>query len=79
VAGETQSIDLLAGALAYTCCQVPVLLQKASETYIEVHTADGEVVSLIGDVLETAYSQHIFQRDGLVHHVCVHHKLIPNQ
>jgi hypothetical protein len=79
VAGETQSIDLLAGALAYTCCQVPVLLQKASETYIEVHTADGEVVSLIGDVLETAYSQHIFQRDGLVHHVCVHRKLIPNQ
>ena len=79
VAGETQSMELPAGALAYTCCQVPILLQTASETYIEVHTTDGEVVSLKGNVLDLAYSQHIFQRDGLVHHICIHHKLIPNQ
>ncbi len=72
LAGETRSMELPAGALAYTCCQVPILLQTASETYIEVHTVDGVVVSYKGNVLDSAYSQHIFQRDGLVHHVCVH-------
>jgi hypothetical protein len=77
VAGETQSMELPAGALAYTCCQVPVLFQIASETYIEVYTADGEVVSLKGNALDSAYSQHIFQRDGLVHHISVHHKFDP--
>jgi hypothetical protein len=72
LAGETRSMDLPAGAFAYTCCQVPILLHPASETYIEVHTVDGVVVSHKGNVLDSAYSQHIFQRDGLVHHVCVH-------
>jgi hypothetical protein len=69
--GQPQVMEVPAGALAFTCCQVPILLQQAAADRIEVHRTDGEVETLPGHALSTAYSQHIFQRDGLVHHLRV--------
>ena len=72
LAGETRSMELPAGALAYTCCQVPILLQASSETRIEVHKVDGVVEAIKGYNLDSANSQHIFQRDGVIHHLHVY-------
>jgi hypothetical protein len=74
-AGNTQLLELEAGSLAYTFCQVPILLQRSEEAHIEVHRANGIVESLAGSILDPANSQHIFARDGLIHHLKVH--LIP--
>ena len=60
-----------AGSLVYTCCQVPILLQGSDDPRIEVHRADGGVESISGAVLDAANSRHIFQRDGLIHHLSV--------
>jgi hypothetical protein len=71
VAGQRQALSLSAGSLAYTVCQVAVVVQAASEAGLTVHYADGRVQSTAGLILDAATSRHIFQRDGVVHHLVV--------
>jgi hypothetical protein len=71
VAGQSQSLEIPAGSLAFTFCQVPILLQLSNEARIQVHRVDGGVESISGSVLDSANSQHIFQRDGSIHHLRV--------
>ena len=66
-----QELDLRAGQLAYSICQVPVILERGSARAIHVHFADGTVRHLDGYVLDDACSRNIFQRDGLIHHLVV--------
>ncbi|MEW5870282.1 MAG: hypothetical protein AB1894_13485 [Chloroflexota bacterium] len=73
VAGQFQSLELPPGSLAYTFCQVPIILQAAHEDSLEVHRSDGAVQTHSGQALEAADSQHIFQRDGHIHHLRVHY------
>jgi hypothetical protein len=70
--GKTRTLRLEAGSLAFTCCQVPIIVQRGVEDCIEVHRVDGGLESITGGVLDSTHSQHIFQRDGLFHHLCVH-------
>ncbi len=72
IAGQSQSLNLNAGSLAYTVCQVAVVVQAADETGITVHLADGRLQSLPGLILDADTSRHIFQRDGYVHHLVIH-------
>jgi hypothetical protein len=69
VKGKEQNLDLLAGCLAYTICQVPVIAQLASVPNIEIHLTDGTTIEIKGDQLDAGNSRHIFQRDGFVHHL----------
>ncbi len=71
VAGQRQSLNLDAGSLAYTVCQVAVVVQAADEAGISVHLADGGVQSVAGLVLDAESSRRIFQRDGRIHHLVV--------
>lgn len=71
VNGGKQKIELAAGSLAYTICQTPVVLEASNEAAIRIHLADGAVQHIEGNVLDDANSQHIFQRDGTVHHLTV--------
>ncbi len=71
VAEEAQQLEAPAGALAYTICQTPVILQAADAMQLTVHYADGSMRTSPGAVLDAADSQHIFQRDGVVHHLIV--------
>jgi hypothetical protein len=66
VRGQRQSIELPAGSLAYTFCQVPIVYIAADETKIEVRYADGRVHEVIGCDLDTEISQHILRRDGRI-------------
>ena len=70
-AGQRQSLALPGGSLVYTFCQVPIIVQAAHETMIEVHRTDGMVQMIYGQELDAANSQHIFRRNGQVHHLWV--------
>jgi hypothetical protein len=69
--GQRQSLNLEARSLAYTVCQVPVVVQASNETGITVHLADGSTEHIAGLTLDAANSRHIFERDGSVHHLVV--------
>ena len=75
VAGQPQQIELKAGSLAYSICQVPVVLQASGEACIEIHLAAGGARRIAGHVLDAASNRHIFQRDGVVHHLVVNFNL----
>lgn len=72
VNGAPQRIDLAVGSLAYTVCGTPIVIQPAEPISIEVYLADGSKQTLPGNRLDPATSQHIFLRDGFVHHLVVH-------
>jgi len=72
VTRKQQRIDLAAGCLAYTVCEVPVVIQLADAPGIEIHLTDGTVQKINGRRLDAINSRHIFQRNGIVHHLIVH-------
>jgi hypothetical protein len=76
VAGQTQSLELAPGSLAYTFCQVPIILQASQHSQIEVFRADSKIETIAGQALDDTNSQHIFARDGVLHHLCVYFKTI---
>ena len=71
VNGEQEQIVLPVESLAYTMCQVPILLQASDEPCIKVYLSDGSTQQINGHVLDSINSQHIFQRNGVVHHLVV--------
>jgi hypothetical protein len=77
IEGKPQQIDLKAGSLAYSICQVPVILQAANENGITLHFADGSSDHIKGHVLDATHSGHIFARDGVVQQLSV--SIAPNK
>jgi hypothetical protein len=71
VDGQQQQMTVPAGSIAYSICQVPIIIQNANEAWIQIHLADGSVEQVEGHVLDSVNSRHIFQRDGSVHHLVV--------
>jgi len=72
VTGKPQRIGLVSGCLAYTVCQVPIVIQLADSPSIEIYLTDGTVHRFNGNRMDPVNSQHIFRRDGIVHHLMVH-------
>jgi len=75
VHGQQQTLELKAGSLAYSICQTPIVLESDSQTGITVHLTDGAPQRIEGNRLDAINSRHIFQRDGVVHHLTV--SLVP--
>jgi hypothetical protein len=71
VHGRTQEIALQPGTLAYSFCQVPVVLAQGAESGITVQYADGRVAQIQGNALDEATSRHIFLRDGKIRQLTV--------
>lgn len=69
VDGQESELDVPANALAYTFCQVPVILQSADETRIELTLNDGRTHAITGGSLNADLSKHIFLRDGYVRQI----------
>jgi hypothetical protein len=63
---QKHMIELPAGSLAFTFCQVPIVYQKASKQSVEVVYSDGKTINLKGHTLDNEVSQHIFTRDGII-------------
>ena len=74
VAGQKQTIQLPAGSLAYTFCQVPVVYISSSEEKIEICYSDGRSREVTGNGLDAEISQHIFRRDGSIKQLTVYTK-----
>ncbi len=66
VTGETKSVSLPAGSLAFTYCQVPVIYSRGREEKIMVTFVDGRSVVINGRQLDAIISKHVFARDGQV-------------
>ena len=71
VQGGREQMKLPANAIGYTICQVPVVLQASEAACMTVHLSDGSTQQSNGYVLDSVNSRHIFQRDGIVHHLVV--------
>jgi len=69
--GQQKQLELQAGSMAYSICQVPVIIQASNEARIKVYRTDGSVQQINDHVLDSIYSSHIFQRDDIVHHLVV--------
>jgi hypothetical protein len=76
VARQKQAIDLPAGSLAYTFCQVPVVYISAPEEKIEISYADGRLREVAGNRLDAEISRHIFSRDGSVKQLTVYQPVV---
>jgi hypothetical protein len=69
--GQQQQIELKTGSIAYSICQVPIILQASNETIIQVYLTDGSIQHIEGHALDSSNSRHIFQRDGTIHHLII--------
>jgi hypothetical protein len=72
VAGQREQMELPADSIAYTICQVPIIIQASNEMCINVYRTDGGIERVDGNILDPENSQHILQRDGSVHHLAVY-------
>jgi hypothetical protein len=62
--GREQLLRLSAGTLAFTCCQLPVVLHRHGAARIDVSYSDGSTKSFAGGSLDRQVSRLIFQRTG---------------
>ena len=70
--GVQQTLTIPAGALAFTFCQTPIILMRSTQPRIEIIARDGRVTEFVGDQLDQATSQRIFQRAQSIHHLRVY-------
>jgi hypothetical protein len=66
IAGQSRQIDLQPGSLAYSVCQVPVILREAKSPGVIIHRRGGVQQTLTGYRLDAETSRHVFRRDGEV-------------
>jgi len=69
--GQPQSIDLPKNSVAYSICQIPVVVNASNEESITVYFTDGSTQYMNGHVLDSDHSRHIFQRDGSIQYLVV--------
>ncbi len=69
VGGTERMLDLPAGTLAFTYCQVPIVYRMVAEPGIRVVLAGGEVVEVEGLELDAGLSAKLFGRSGEVDHI----------
>ena len=64
LAGQTQSLELEAGSLGFTLCQVPVILHRSGPARIVVTRSDGSTRTVDGLQLDAKTSASLFDRSG---------------
>lgn len=62
--GETQTTLLLEGQIAFTFCQVPVILTKAEKNELSIYYPDGTEERMRGLTLSKPLSTSVFRRKG---------------
>jgi hypothetical protein len=64
VSGEAHTLQLEGGMLAFTYCQVPVVVHRAGQREVRVASSDGRAQVFEGCGLDRTVSKKIFQRTG---------------
>ncbi|MEM6723371.1 MAG: hypothetical protein AAF598_04990, partial [Bacteroidota bacterium] len=72
VAWNKQSLEIEAGSLVFTYCQIPVVYRLADKHALSVTFQDGNTQEFEALSLDRGISQKIFGRTGEVAHVSVH-------
>jgi hypothetical protein len=62
--GGSEALGLPAGCLAFTFCQVPVLLQRGVRPGLQVHLRDGRIISCPDGAIDAELSASVFARSG---------------
>ena len=65
------TIEVPENALAFTCCQVPVIYEQANESGLSVTFKDGSSQAFDETNLDKVTSAHVFQRTGEIKEVTV--------
>jgi hypothetical protein len=70
--GTPQTIDVPAGALAFSFCQVPVVLELCEGAgWVRVTMRDGTTSTRPGDQLDASVSWSLFARQGVISRIDV--------
>ena len=71
VDGNWQQLQVSAGALAFSWCQIPVIyeLTDASDPTLTLTLADGQREIIAGDRLPTEMSRRVFSRSGAIRQI----------
>lgn len=72
VQNKLKEINLQAGSLAFSYCQVPIVLSKSDKDQIFVHSSDNKTAIINGLELDKVTSTEIFERSGSIHLIEVH-------
>jgi hypothetical protein len=72
VHGQEQSIELPPGSLAYTFCQVPIVIIRSDADRVDIAYSNGRERQVAGLRLDAETSGHVFRRDGHIERVTVH-------
>ena len=64
--GQKQIINLQAGQMAFTVCQIPVIYQSSNENRIFVFFNDGRQLTIDGLVVAQDLSSQIFRRENTI-------------
>ncbi len=72
VRGSLEHLDLPAGSLAFTFCQVPVVYHQSGTLTVRVHQTDGTVVECSGGRVPPYVSAGVFGRRGRTRLIEVH-------
>jgi len=72
VLGQEGRVDLMAGSLAFTFCQVPVVYHRSEQLRVRVVRADGTAVDCPEGVIPADLSASVFRRRGEVDFIEVH-------
>jgi hypothetical protein len=66
VQGTEETLDLDAGTLGLTYCQVPVVLHRGGRPHVRVTCVDGTLRLIDGGALNKTISKDIFDRTGII-------------
>ena len=72
--GENRNIELEAGSLGFTYCQVPIVYKRSDSSKVVVYLENGEKVVFTSMKLNKEYSTSLFGRDGIVNRIEVSFK-----
>jgi hypothetical protein len=70
--GQPQRLEIPAGALAFTQCRVPVIVQQAAPDQIVVTLRDGSQQTIAGHHLPPALSARLFAHDETIRLITIH-------
>jgi hypothetical protein len=71
LAGSPRSIDVPAGGLAFSFCQVPIIYELSQEAWIRVTTSDGKTSAVDDHRLDGDTSRSLFNRSGEISRIDV--------
>lgn len=68
---QWKTVNLTPGSLAFTFCQIPVVMRNKGLANLEIHHNSGDIGHIPGNAIPAEVSRHIFMRDGTIKMIVV--------